>query len=75
MTNEANGITAISGEPARPRLTFNLDVDICVVGGGLAGLTAAREAAKKGASVVVLEGQRIGWNASGNRAERNTSLS
>lgn len=66
MTNEANGITAISGGPARPRLTFNLDVDICVVGGGLAGLTAAREAAKKGASVVVLEGQRVGWNASGN---------
>lgn len=65
MTNEANGITAISGEAARPRLAFNLDVDICVVGGGLAGLTAAREAAKKGASVVVLESHRIGWNASG----------
>ena len=66
MTNEANGITAFSGAPARPRLTFNLDVDICVVGGGLAGLTAAREAAAKGASVVVLESQRVGWNASGN---------
>ena len=66
MTNEANGISAISGAPARPRLTFNLDVDIVVVGGGLAGLTAAREAAAKGASVVVLESQRVGGHASGN---------
>ena len=66
MTNEANGITAFPGEPARPQLTFNLDVDIVVVGGGLAGLTAAREAAAKGASVVVLESRRVGWNASGN---------
>ncbi|CAN5207781.1 FAD-binding oxidoreductase [soil metagenome] len=51
--------------PIRERLTFDLDVDICVVGGGLAGLTAAREAARMGASVAVLEGRNIGWNASG----------
>ena len=51
--------------PARPRLTFDLDVDICVIGGGLAGLTMAREAAGMGASVALLEGREIGWNASG----------
>ena len=50
---------------ARPRLTFDLDVDICVVGGGLAGLTAALEAARMGASVAVLEGRAVGWGASG----------
>jgi glycine/D-amino acid oxidase-like deaminating enzyme len=66
MTNEANGIEGFSDAPARPRLTFNFDVDIVVVGGGVAGLTAAREAAARGASVVVLESQRVGWNASGN---------
>lgn len=66
MTNEANGITAISDAPARPHLKFNIDVDIVVVGAGLAGLTAAYEAALKGASVIVLEGNRVGWNASGN---------
>jgi glycine/D-amino acid oxidase-like deaminating enzyme len=49
----------------RARLTFDLDADICVVGGGLAGLTVALEAARLGASVVVLEGRHIGWNASG----------
>ncbi|MCS3450902.1 MULTISPECIES: NAD(P)/FAD-dependent oxidoreductase [Bradyrhizobium] len=51
--------------PLGDRLAFDLDVDICVVGAGLAGLTVAREAARLGASVAVLEGRQIGWNASG----------
>src|SRR4030081_3213037 len=49
----------------RSRLTFDLDVDIAVVGAGLAGLTVAREAARLGASVAVLEVRHVGWNASG----------
>lgn len=49
----------------RPRLTFDLDVEVCVIGGGLAGLAVALEAARHGASVAVLEQQRIAWNASG----------
>jgi glycine/D-amino acid oxidase-like deaminating enzyme len=49
----------------RVRLTFDLDVDICVVGAGLAGLTVALEATRLGASVAVLEGRHIGWGASG----------
>ena len=53
--------------PFRARLSFDLDVDICVVGAGLAGLTVALEAARLGASVAVLEGRHIGWNASGNQ--------
>src|SRR3954454_13899323 len=53
--------------PERERLTFDLDVDICVVGAGFAGLTVAREAARLGASVVVLEGRQDGWNASGHQ--------
>jgi glycine/D-amino acid oxidase-like deaminating enzyme len=51
----------------RARLTFDLDVDICVVGAGLAGLTVALEAARMGASVAVLEGRHVGWNASGHQ--------
>src|SRR3954463_2430363 len=53
--------------PFRSRLSFDLDVDICVVGAGLAGLTVALEAARLGASVAVLEGRHVGWNASGNQ--------
>jgi glycine/D-amino acid oxidase-like deaminating enzyme len=56
-----------TARPERPRLTFDLDVDVCVVGAGLAGLTVALEAAKLGASVAVLEGREVGWNASGHQ--------
>src|SRR5271154_6410426 len=51
----------------RARLSFDLDVDICVIGAGLAGLTVALEAARLGASVAVLEGRTVGWNASGHQ--------
>lgn len=39
--------------------------DVCVVGGGYAGLSAALELAERGYSVVLLEAQRAGWGASG----------
>ena len=61
--------TAVA-RPARPRLNFDLDVDVCVIGAGLAGLTAAREIARRGWSVAVLEAGRVAWAASG----RNTGF-
>jgi glycine/D-amino acid oxidase-like deaminating enzyme len=51
--------------PERGPLTADLDMDVCVVGAGLAGLTVARELARRGWSVAVLEQRRIAWNASG----------
>jgi glycine/D-amino acid oxidase-like deaminating enzyme len=51
--------------PPRDRLAVELDVDVCVIGAGLAGLSAARAVAKRGWSVAVLEAQRVAWNASG----------
>jgi gamma-glutamylputrescine oxidase len=62
--------TTHTGAPERPALRQDIDVDICVIGGGLAGLTTARVAARKGWSVAVLEGKRLAWNASG----RNTGF-
>jgi len=57
---------AVTPVPA-PRVTlqFDLDADVCVIGGGLAGLTVARELARRGWSVVLVEAHRIAWNASG----------
>ncbi len=55
-------------DPLRPRLAVDLDVDACVIGGGLAGLTAARELARSGWSVVLLEANRIASGASGRNA-------
>lgn len=43
----------------------HIEMDVCVVGAGLAGLTAARELAAAGKSVCVLEAHEIGWGASG----------
>ena len=56
--------------PLRPPLSLDLDVDVCVIGGGLAGLTTAREIARSGWSVVLLEAGRVAQSASG----RNTGF-
>lgn len=49
----------------RPYLSGTLSVETAIVGGGLAGLTIALELARRGRSVVLIEGRRIGWGASG----------
>ncbi len=41
------------------------EADLCVIGGGLTGLSAALSAAERGLSVILLEAGRIGWGASG----------
>jgi gamma-glutamylputrescine oxidase len=51
--------------PVRPALTENVDCDVCVVGGGIAGCSAALHLAERGYRVVLLEENRIGWGASG----------
>jgi gamma-glutamylputrescine oxidase len=48
-----------------PPLTEHITADVCVVGGGYAGLSASLELAARGYSVALLEAQRIGWGASG----------
>lgn len=48
-----------------PPLGDPIDVDLAVVGGGCTGLSAALHAARRGLSVAVLEGGRVGWGASG----------
>ena len=51
--------------PEQPKLKSHITTDVCVVGAGLAGLSAALELANKGYKVVILEGRRVAWGASG----------
>jgi gamma-glutamylputrescine oxidase len=51
--------------PAQPRLESPLRADVCILGAGMTGLSAAIELAQAGLEVVVLEANRIGWGASG----------
>lgn len=56
---------SVTRSSPHPPLAERMRADVCVVGGGYAGLSAALELAARGYSVVVLEAQRIGWGASG----------
>jgi len=51
--------------PRHPPLAGETDADLVVVGGGCTGLSAALHAAERGLKVVLLEGGRVGWGASG----------
>jgi gamma-glutamylputrescine oxidase len=51
--------------PLTPPLAGRLSADVCVVGAGIAGCSAALALAERGYRVVLLEAQRIGWGASG----------
>ena len=61
---------AVADFERQPKLTFDLDVDVCVIGGGIAGLSVARELALRGESVALVEAQRLAWGAS----SRNNGL-
>ncbi len=56
--------TATPWVPA-PALQGDVECDVCVVGGGLAGVSAALNLAEQGLRVVLLEGSHIGFGASG----------
>jgi gamma-glutamylputrescine oxidase len=55
-----------TGDASRPPLEGYKKARVCVVGGGLAGLNTALGLAERGVKdVVLLEGRRVGWGASG----------
>lgn len=49
----------------RPVLEGEEIADVCVIGAGFTGISAALQLAENGFSVIVLEGERIGFGASG----------
>ena len=48
-----------------PTLEGEVQVDVCIVGGGLSGINTAIELAERGDKVAVVEARMIGWGASG----------
>jgi len=51
--------------PRREALQGEATADVCVVGGGIAGCSTALHLAERGYKVVLLEGKRVAWGASG----------
>jgi gamma-glutamylputrescine oxidase len=51
--------------PRREALQGEATADVCVVGGGIAGCSTALHLAERGYQVVLLEGRRVAWGASG----------
>lgn len=71
------GYYAASAAPARPfpRLSGTATTDICIVGGGYTGLSAALHLAEAGAQVALVEARTIGHGASGrNGGQIHTGL-
>ena len=54
-----------NGEAPVTQLAGNEEADVCIVGAGYTGLSAALHLAERGYNVAVLEAERIGWGASG----------
>ncbi|MEM7221980.1 MAG: FAD-binding oxidoreductase [Pseudomonadota bacterium] len=61
------------GLDEHPALADPMSCDVCVVGGGFTGLSAALHLAERGYDVILLEAERLGWGASGrNGGQLNT---
>lgn len=48
-----------------PKLTEEITTPVCVIGGGMAGVATAHGLIERGIKPVLIEGNRIGWGASG----------
>ena len=59
--------------PPRPPLDGDARADVCVVGAGYTGLSAALTLAERGLSVIVLDAHRAGFGASGRNGGQASS--
>lgn len=60
--------------PAYPSLQEDTEADVAVVGGGMAGVCTAWEAARAGRSVVLVEARRLGSGVTGHTTAKLSAL-
>ncbi|WP_025917282.1 FAD-binding oxidoreductase [Herminiimonas sp. CN] len=65
LTQDSYYEASVARAAASPALAGRSSADVCVIGAGLAGLSAALELAQRGYKVTVLEAKQVGWGASG----------
>ncbi len=51
--------------PPQPTLQGETEADVCIIGAGMTGCSAAIDLARAGFRVTVLDARRVGWGASG----------
>ena len=57
-----------------PRLSSPQSCDVCIIGAGFQGLSTALELAERGKKVIVLEGARVGFGASGRSGGQESTV-
>jgi gamma-glutamylputrescine oxidase len=56
---------SLSTPTTYPALSGSVSVDVCVIGAGFTGVSAALTLAERGKSVALVEANRVGWGATG----------
>lgn len=56
---------SLSENATYPKLESDITTPVCIIGGGLAGISTALGLAERGIKATILESNRIGWGASG----------
>lgn len=61
-------------EKKYPELNSNIKADVCIIGGGITGISIGYELVEKGINVAILEKDQIGKKTTGNTTGKITSL-
>jgi glycine/D-amino acid oxidase-like deaminating enzyme/nitrite reductase/ring-hydroxylating ferredoxin subunit len=67
--------TATENRKSYPTLNQELEADVCIVGGGITGMTAAVQLAKAGKHVILIEAEKLAYGTTGSSSNHlNTQI-